>query len=789
MNQQQPSPEKNKGLALTISDIESLRTKQEELLLEGLDADMMHDDDLMSAQEQAVYAKYDELADDYLKLQGIDSTDTRYAANKQLISEFSLDKIADNEWYADSEDADGKVTPSGRELLRARLAGEKPTAPSQVDQYKPTDESLLDNESETAAINMRFAELVAERSKRSFERASKTNEINDLRDELSDMIGAVATEMMLVLEEKGMTESQIANEIDKFVGEQMELTVSEIELNRAADYEKRSPVIRRALDKWVSWGEPRHKFLTRERFKGNLKKAAVFAVPGAVIGAVAAPLVGAIGGGIVAGGLAAAGARSIGRHLMGARIDAAANAKSIATEQADKNREHIASHADAAHTELLGLFDQQSEVYRKINRRRLIGGTAIAVAAGALGGTLSQVIANEGNIAFGKLGGLVSDRFGDNSGGQSQVGSSSLQDRLGVRPNPNIGSSAAQEPGPSTLSAHSPAPKVEAGSGLPAVDHQKLVGDYINSHAAGVKVTAGEGWDQTFQEFGIAPGHDAQLLKEIGPKLKDMDIAYEDKSIGGWGISRSGALPKEVSQLIIDKANEHGWIKLGNAPLETGGQVKEIIDTAQISKGGGIISEAHDYGINNLSNEDVSTIGQALVNEGTGYKSSTLAEHFGNQYGIKYDASLADATPAGEFRPGARAIFEDFADNRSLNHSAGYDAAGAAAESSAAPARALENLNADAVMGVEPQVSATDLMSWVKSGDLAKLNLLDNAHASDLAAQLKDLTYSNGQPVVRYGAMSGSWHFNDVPFGLTVPSEVQSRISDYASKHTYDLAA
>lgn len=618
---------------------------------------------------------------------------------------------------------------------------------------KPSNESVNEYEQETIEIRKKFAEMVAERSKRSFERAKKTDAINGLREELSDMIGAVATEMMLVLEERGMDKNQIATEIDMFIGEHLEDLTSEIEAERAADYEKRSPFVRKMLDKWASWGEPKHKFLSKDRFKGNLKKAAVFAVPGAAIGALAAPLVGAIGGGIVAGGLAAAGARSIGRHLMGARLDRAANAKSIAAAQADESRELIGERMDLTHTEILTHFDEQSEKYRKLNKRRLLGGTAIAMAAGILGGTIAQQLAH-GNIGFGKAGDAVGGRLNGEG--------------FNLNPEtPEVDAPAVV--GPTVVEAPEiVAPAFDPEQLKEAVDTSHSIADYATEHVDGTNVTAGEGWYQTFREFGVPSQYRDDLLKEIGPQLEDMGVAYKT-SDGLWGITDKGALPDEANRLIIGTAAEHGWVDLGDV-AETAAP-KEIIDTHVLEKGHGIVAEAQDFGIDDLSDKEINTLGQALTDEGTGYKSQYLADTYGSQYGLKYDASSADSTPAGELTPEAHAIFNDFADNRQLDQSIGQ-----------------EVLNTD-TNGAEIAIDADKVTAWVNSGDVDKLNMMDKGLGRELGQSLDGITYANGVPVAQYNAMSDTWTFNDVPYGLTMPNEAKQKFTDFVSKHTYDLAA
>lgn len=64
-------------------------------------------------------------------------------------------------------------------------------------------------------------------------------------------------------------------------------------------------------------------------------------------------------------------------------------------------------------------------------------------------------------------------------------------------------------------------------------------------------VINGEGWYQTIQEVTgpITPAEQAAILQKIGPALQEKGWAYP-MTDGTWGISRPGALPKDVLELI-----------------------------------------------------------------------------------------------------------------------------------------------------------------------------------------------------------------------------------------------
>ncbi len=82
--------------------------------------------------------------------------------------------------------------------------------------------------------------------------------------------------------------------------------------------------------------------------------------------------------------------------------------------------------------------------------------------------------------------------------------------------------------------------------------------DYILDHMDALNVASGEGWFQTFSELGISVEDHRELLAEVGPRLAEMNVAYADASIGGYGIAHPGDMPIEALQYILEVANERG---------------------------------------------------------------------------------------------------------------------------------------------------------------------------------------------------------------------------------------
>lgn len=148
--------------------------------------------------------------------------------------------------------------------------------------------------------------------------------------------------------------------------------------------------------------------------------------------------------------------------------------------------------------------------------------------------------------------------------------------------------------------------------------HENAITSHIDAHEAGTDVTKGEGWYQTFKDFGVPGQYRDDLLKEIGPQLEKMGDAYKT-SDGLWGISQPGELSDEASRLIVERAGEHGWIDLSlTSP------VAEVVDNVpdaleQVKPGEGILQSLNDAGVENPTLEDVAAVQDQLVQDGAAY--------------------------------------------------------------------------------------------------------------------------------------------------------------------------
>ena len=312
----------------------------------------------------------------------------------------------------------------------------------------------------------------------------------------------------------------------------------------------------------------------------------------------------------------------------------------------------------------------------------------------------------------------------------------------------------------------------------PEVSHEQLVADYVESHTEGTAVDAGEGWYKTFADFDIDADKHQALLQEVGPKLEEMGVAYRTPD-GLWGISESGNLPKSATELIVSTADHNGWVDLGDVTLET----EHSSEAVAITKGGGIVSEAADFGIEDLTNEEINQLGEALTEEGTGYESDHLENKFGNRYGILYDADVNDGVKPGVFTEEAQDIFADFADDRELNNSTDVEPVAGQGDlevdqDAESPSPEVVAEQTDDAVGeisldglsslIENQPLAADRARGIlENGKFSQLSSFNVTEVNDLARGLRDEVYSDGKKVVEWVKGEGRYVFNDRPLNAT----------------------
>ncbi len=355
--------------------------------------------------------------DDFLSEQGIDNTSPNYAEVRKLFRDSSIDKVHDSEWYASpasrGENADDTV--SERDKVAIAVSERTGTAGSS----DPAVDEVETNEREQFEADLKenidkYAKELAKRS-REVVTWGEGKSMTEYREELTDLIGGLATEMMLDYFDDdtkdwkpGQKDIAVAA-IDKFVGEQMEKLVGSLETAYGEYDKKRSVVTQYLMRKWGEWGPSEDKVTWRERVfdKGTLKKSVPFIVGGATVGAVGwllLPVVGAVGAGVAIGaGIGAKFASAIGRSYARIKLDSAADADNKGQERAKQLYAMMSAQQDSSHEELLKLASETANDYRNRNRVRMLSSAAIAAAtSGGVAALIDQLVPGDFNGLFAK---------------------------------------------------------------------------------------------------------------------------------------------------------------------------------------------------------------------------------------------------------------------------------------------------------------------------------------------------------------------------------------------------
>ncbi|MGB3023396.1 MAG: hypothetical protein WBB39_01180 [Candidatus Saccharimonadales bacterium] len=584
-------------------------------------------------------------------------------------------------------------------------------------------EGLEPLKKEAAELADRYGKLLAKRADKAglFERTAK---LESIKQQHADYLSGIASQMADENASKDdtdptkLTSDQLATEIDQFIDQQSQLFVERMEQSRIEASAGRNRVMKFVTEKWASWTpeapamQTGHKLLSmqtlknaglylkhsysKEHRRGTLMKNAVTALGGMALTAVvpAAAAVGAIGA--AAGFVGARSARAYAVQKMNAlataekiataqradietritalraeydtttttfldrlrdfdaRIDAAetaGDADTVATLKTERQEFVTSSDTRSLHEMIADLTNERAKAAHDYNRDRLLGGMAMAMAFGAAGTKLHALLPDNINQS---IGGFINRLTG---GGNSSTGAS-VGASVDSSIHPNEG--AAPRGGLRGPLYDTPVPPETA-----PVAKMFDAGDYLNRHDVNLTLKKGEGFMALAKHF---PGvSQAEMKAEMVSLAKELDAKYPKLVYFHGGEPRlsmppNGKLPAGAAEMIVEHFHAKGMLDADKT-----GEVKGS-DALGIRRGGGIIGEAKDYGIADLTRDEITTLGDALVEEGTGYKSDRLANKFGSPYGIKLDVA-GDTTPSGQFRPGADAIFRDFADNRMLDHS------------------------------------------------------------------------------------------------------------------------
>lgn len=604
---------------------------------------------------------------------------------------------------------------------------------------------------------------------------------------------------------------------------------------------------------------------SKETLTGNLKKSVVMMGATAVGGLIAAPVAAAAGatGGIVAGTVAGGMwvANRVAKTIASQKLTAAGTERTVAESQrqeinllfrniADRDddeaaverikyidqeiaanllsgKNNTALESEKAelqlqlenqfHDRLLdGMTEKVDSIWRR-NRNRLIGGIGLGLAFGGVGvglahtvevpDAISQRVSNMSGKARGvvdQISNMYNSHVGDTSvpGGNGGYSSGAAAPMPHEGALPTTGMRGAEYNKTASLPPSNKLPMLGGNGSVAATPEQYDA--YVAEHAAGATVTKGEGWYQTFQELGVKRSDQAALLKELGPQLEEM--GWAQKHGDSWWISHPGKLPADVTRLIVEKANGHGYLE-GST-----GATSDAL--SHISRGEGVLNSLHEAGLKDANLNDVANVGPALEQAGVAYQAPELGG-----YGLNYSG--------GTMSEQGVKIFEDYAADRKLDQatqSLDQVVNSFATEHGLNDVHSLDQLLTDVksgeanIPGLSKVITAGDvnhngslldeMRSYLMKSSANKVYFTDalrqaaNAHEfgaldkfqsviNAAGKELADLSYALPDGTLRgvatFDTKTGNYHLSDV--GENLPEAARQILDKVARRTDYGLAA
>ena len=708
--------------------IESLRKKQHTELNSRLmslgQGEKLSDDD-----EHAIHQK---IVEEHLEAAGITPDSPEYEAQKSLLTETSVDSIYEKDWY-NEQTVNGETQPARREKIFERLesdynanVADSADVPSPENNVSPENLKRLaqkKHELYTQLINVPI--FAGKRRKEAQERYDEAEK---------EYHAALVADVKRETEAANLPEDQQADYIKTLYNQRFN---ADNQAQHALLIEK-GGVRARALEKYSE-------FSTKKKIAYGLGLGALGATAGFALGAAGAG-VAAVGAGLKVYGVA----RSY--YLGKARIyqKPAEGAMEFTTSDADTRdiHERAVTYAQEYNRTVI----EQAEKTKKRALKIGIGAAALTGAAGAAGAW-----------AHASLDGA--EHIGANDGHWKAGYAEHIWD-----------SDVDADTGTKELTLDDPWNPPDRTSVPDVPSHQEVVDQYVDSHDAGNTVTKGEGWYNTFKEFGVSSGNRDELLKEVGPQLEKMGEAYRTED-GLWGISRPGELSDDASRLIVDTANEHGWLTNN---LETSTTVEAASEALrEVKPGEGILQTLKDAGVENPTLADVSAVQDQLVADVAAYANGP-----GGYAGLNLNGGTMNEA-------GINTVM-DYADNKQLDGSYVVNA------ESHIVGSGEDAVNYDTLTGIEQAendhlsyLEATEMNNdihqmsdLIRNGNIEAINSNpDYQNALHYVYQdLKGVNYpGTDTPVIeaRYSMSGEQWKFNPVPPNSHLPARALNTMIAY----------
>lgn len=279
-----------------------------------------------------------------------------------------------------------------------------------------------------------YAAKLAKESDRSLGQLFHEESDAHIREELTDMMGGIATHLMDKAEASGISEDVYPALIESKLTEVTDMIIEKMADARMQEYNSSSFIRKVVYSTWSKWG--------KQGKLGTVKKGIVMGAVTAPVALIAAPIAGATVGVGIVGALIATGSRSLGRGLISSHI----NQKANAPENIDKSKHELRSKVleyklESGYNEInsfnaLNVIDSTVDKYRRRNRRRVLGGVGIAMSVGLVSATLAEYISD---VKFGATPANANDTVNTNrhplsifknENTQDGISSSSSDDRV-----------------------------------------------------------------------------------------------------------------------------------------------------------------------------------------------------------------------------------------------------------------------------------------------------------------------------------------------------------------------
>lgn len=490
------------------------------------------------AAREAIDATQEHIEEELMPIfaEGIDKNDPRYT---EILESLMYVSTLDEEKWRGEEDEDGNRDPGLRDILLTHAREDN----SAAEESTAEEEEASQPESETD--DTEISEL--ERQLRSLEENDPA--YREAREKLSGLRNSLAALTAKELGKPWSLRSGKYKQAKAAYNEQLVKVGKMVEGHMSAVFPDRDePQKRTDVIAYLLAEQSELRSLTRDNFADTKRskfvewfnrggkgarfgKGLIISAPAAVFAAVAAPAGVAVGAATM-GIMGTRFTRSYARH------DKDRGTVIGADPTVDKNHLHHEMETnDANNTEIaVDYLDQNFDNDKKEEQKK----RKKAVAWGL------------GGIAAGTALGALVDQAGDISPRIPGWMKPSLNPDIDAREVPGPGADTGQE-------GDAPESREPVDREHPDVLSPGELIDRSEFNAGAQTIERGEGWYHTFEEMGVPTDKRDELLNIVGPQLVEQGIAYEDPSIGGYGINMTpeGHMPEEALRMIAETAHQH----------------------------------------------------------------------------------------------------------------------------------------------------------------------------------------------------------------------------------------